>query len=222
VQYFYADGDQQKGPVDLEQLKTAGISPDTLVWRDGMGDWQPAGKVPELAPVFARAPLGSHHAASPHHGSVPHGSAPHSAAAQSAPQYAPAPTYAPAPQQQPPAYVPAAGPLEYQQPGYAAGGYPGYPQDMYGNYVAPPSQGLSIASMVLGILAIPSTFCYGFGFLLAVLAIIFGHVGHSQSKRQTGQANGMAVAGLICGYISLGIVLVVFLFVFMIGIAASR
>jgi hypothetical protein len=110
-------------------------------------------------------------------------------------------------------------PSTYVQPQpYAQPGYPQQPLQ-YGGYTgqsqtAGSAQGMSVASLVLGILAIPTTFCYGFGLILAILAVIFGHIGHSQSKRMTGQANGMAVAGLICGYISLAIVVGVFLLFF--------
>ena len=67
--------------------------------------------------------------------------------------------------------------------------------------------------MILGIIAIPMMCAQGFGILLAILAVIFGHIGHAQYKRQTGQANGMAIAGLVCGYISLGIVVIILIWV---------
>jgi len=82
------------------------------------------------------------------------------------------------------------------QPGPANGGQfnPGYP-------VGPSqSQGLAIASMVLGILAIV-TFCFWpISALLAVAAIIFGAVHLNKVSKlpiQTGK--GMAIAGLACG-----------------------
>jgi len=45
MNWFYSDGGKQVGPVsetDLESLVQAGtVRADTLVWREGMSDWQP-------------------------------------------------------------------------------------------------------------------------------------------------------------------------------------
>jgi uncharacterized RDD family membrane protein YckC len=47
--WFYADGGRQVGPVEeaaLDDLVRAGVvRDDTLVWRDGMANWQPHGAV---------------------------------------------------------------------------------------------------------------------------------------------------------------------------------
>lgn len=40
------------GPLTLEELVAKNISPETLVWKEGMQDWQPAWKVDELHPVL--------------------------------------------------------------------------------------------------------------------------------------------------------------------------
>ncbi len=44
--WFYASQGEQKGPIDAAELDmligTDTIGPDTLIWRDGMTDWQPA------------------------------------------------------------------------------------------------------------------------------------------------------------------------------------
>ena len=53
--WYYADTQRQRqGPlpaVQLQQLLAQGhITPDTLVWREGMPDWQPIQRLPELAP----------------------------------------------------------------------------------------------------------------------------------------------------------------------------
>lgn len=52
TQYFYADGDDRKGPVTLDQLRAAPITRGTLVWYEGMPDWKPAGQLPELSDLF--------------------------------------------------------------------------------------------------------------------------------------------------------------------------
>lgn len=65
-----------------------------------------------------------------------------------------------------------------------------------------PWNGLAIAGFVLSMLWI-----YGIG---SILAIIFGHVARSQIKRDGTQGSGLALAGLIIGYIGLaGMVLFV-------------
>ena len=51
-QYYYADGNDREGPVDLAALRTVGITRNTLVWRGGLTDWPPAGELPELAGFF--------------------------------------------------------------------------------------------------------------------------------------------------------------------------
>lgn len=59
--WFYATGDQPQGPVseaDLDALVKAGaIRPETLVWREGMADWEPFRKVSPssiLPPIVAQ------------------------------------------------------------------------------------------------------------------------------------------------------------------------
>ena len=57
MNWFYALGGQQQGPVDdgqLDALTAAGtITPDTLVWREGMANWQ---ALRQARPVSAAAP----------------------------------------------------------------------------------------------------------------------------------------------------------------------
>ena len=51
--WYYAVGNARKGPVDQATLTRPGtLTPETLVWKAGMGNWTPAGQVAELAPVF--------------------------------------------------------------------------------------------------------------------------------------------------------------------------
>ena len=71
---------------------------------------------------------------------------------------------------------------------------------------APPSNGLAIASMVLGILALTSMCCLGCAApMLAIPAVVLGHIALCQIRRPgSGQGGrGMAVAGLVTGYIAL-------------------
>jgi hypothetical protein len=57
MQYYYVNqASQQVGPVSVEDLKKAGITPQTLVWKEGMKEWLPASTVAELKHLFAPTP----------------------------------------------------------------------------------------------------------------------------------------------------------------------
>jgi hypothetical protein len=47
--YFFANGNEQRGPYPREQFLALGLRPDTLVWRDGLESWQRLDALPELA-----------------------------------------------------------------------------------------------------------------------------------------------------------------------------
>jgi hypothetical protein len=69
--WYYADGGQQRGPVsqeELQRLVTAGtIAPSALVWKEGMGAWEPLASVansagisiPDPSSIPAAASLGA-------------------------------------------------------------------------------------------------------------------------------------------------------------------
>lgn len=53
MEFFIIDRNgQQAGPFSFDQLVQKGISPETLVWKQGMADWTPAWKVEELKAVL--------------------------------------------------------------------------------------------------------------------------------------------------------------------------
>lgn len=58
-QYFVAVNGQQSGPFGVAQLQQYAaqgqINAQTLVWKQGMAGWEPAGNVAELAQIFAPA-----------------------------------------------------------------------------------------------------------------------------------------------------------------------
>lgn len=85
-----------------------------------------------------------------------------------------------------------------------AQGAPAQPYNS-GPYVAPPAQGLSITSMILGIAGVFFAF-----FPLAVAAVITGHMA---SKKQP-YAKPFWLTGIITGYVGLGISLLVGLAIF--------
>ena len=74
-----------------------------------------------------------------------------------------------------------------------------------------PTSGLGIASMVLGIL-----WLYWIG---SILAVIFGHVALSQIRKDPSiQGRGMAVAGVVLGWVGLGVLLIVLIVGVSVGI----
>lgn len=90
--------------------------------------------------------------------------------------------YPPQPQQWPPAYPP-------PYPVYAA---------------SPPVNGLAIAAMVLGIL-----WLYWVG---SILAVVFGHIALHQIRQRGQGGSGMAIAGLVLGYIGIAVLALVVVF----------
>ncbi|MGH2719883.1 MAG: DUF4190 domain-containing protein [Actinomycetota bacterium] len=108
--------------------------------------------------------------------------------------YAP-PAYYPPPYPYPPAY----GPTGYGPPAYSA---------------TAPSNGLAVASLVLGIVGIPMV---GFFGIAPILALIFGAISRGQIRRSGGRqgGNGLALAGMILGCVGIlfGILLVILIIV---------
>jgi hypothetical protein len=104
----------------------------------------------------------------------------------------------------PPAY--GAPPQTYGPPPSAPYGYTPYAQTQGTN-------GMAIASMVLGILWI-----YWIG---SILAIIFGFIAMSQIKERNQAGKGMATAGLILGFIGLGTLILVIIFAVAVGSSSS-
>jgi competence protein ComGC len=72
----------------------------------------------------------------------------------------------------------------------------------------PKTSGLAITSLVLGILAVVLTVVC-IGPLLAIPAIICGHIASARINRSGGQlaGKGLAIAGFITGYVSLALIL---------------
>jgi hypothetical protein len=80
---------------------------------------------------------------------------------------------------------------------------------------APPSNGMGIAAMVLGICA-AALFClWPLAILLGIMAVIFGSIGRAKARRGEATNPGHALAGIICGVagILLGIGFIVLIIV---------
>ena len=110
-----------------------------------------------------------------------------------------------------PVYIPAS---SIQQPVFQ-----GIPQQMPGQMVIinnSGGNGNSTASLVFGLIAVMCSIL-GFvicltwlvGWIFAILAVIFGHIGLANSKNKGG--SGTAIVGLICGYLTLAIYLFPFI-----------
>lgn len=51
-QYYIMTADGQRGPLTIDEMKSAGLTPDTMVWYEGLDNWAKAAAVPELDPVL--------------------------------------------------------------------------------------------------------------------------------------------------------------------------
>lgn len=51
--YYYIDSNgTHQGPIDADKLISNGVTAETSIWTEGMTDWMPARKVPELNEYF--------------------------------------------------------------------------------------------------------------------------------------------------------------------------
>lgn len=109
----------------------------------------------------------------------------------------------------------------YPGPGYppspapyppVAQGYPGMPpmpgMMPMGYAPVPKTNGLAIASLVCSLLGLAT--CAA----TSILGVIFGHLAKSQIKQSGEEGEGMALAGMIVGYIGLAIFALIALFYF--------
>ncbi|WP_433370913.1 DUF4190 domain-containing protein [Actinoplanes sp. CA-142083] len=94
-----------------------------------------------------------------------------------------------------------------------------YPQPVY-PYVFRPreTEGLAIASLAVSCAAVPALCAYGIGGLLGVVGAIMGHVARRRIAANGSDGAGMALAGIIVGWVTtallvLGIALVIVLVV---------
>jgi len=90
-------------------------------------------------------------------------------------------------------------------PGSPYGSHPA-DQPGYGRPDGPagsPKNGLGVAALVLGILAILTFWTVAGGVLLGLIAIVLGVVGRGRAKRGEATNGGMALAGVILGALGL-------------------
>ena len=97
----------------------------------------------------------------------------------------------------PPPAAPSAEPPTAPPPPTA---YPAYGQPAAAGYYAPPTNTLAIVSLVLA-------------FIISIGGIICGHIALAQIKRTGEGGRGLAIAGLIIGYVFTGFWVLYFLFI---------
>lgn len=108
-------------------------------------------------------------------------------------------------QQQPPPPPPGTGQPPYQPYGGAPNPYGGssgpYQQQK-------PTNGLAIASMVTSLVGLLGCLCYGLGGIIGLIGAILGHVALRQIKTGGQQGRGMALAGVIVGWLVLALAII--------------
>jgi hypothetical protein len=112
----------------------------------------------------------------------------------------PPPQYSGAPGGYPPQYPPPYPP--------GSGYYPPPPPQPYGAYAQPPAapkNGLGIAALITAIVSLPAALSIFGGFLLGIVAIVLGFVGYRRAKKGEATNGGIAIAGIVLGF--LGIIL---------------
>lgn len=99
----------------------------------------------------------------------------------------------------------------YPPGAYLPPGFPpmtgGYTYQLGANPYGPATRtnGLAIASLVVSISAFPLLSCYGLGGLIGVVGAILGHVSRKQIRERSDSGGGLALAGIICGWIALAL-----------------
>ena len=126
------------------------------------------------------------------------------------------------PPYQPPAPPPPYAQPSYQQPGYQPYGVPGYLPPGYA--VAPPNEGMAVASMVIGIVSLVLACGYGIGLLGAPVALVLGRVSMKRIDASGGQlgGRGMAQAGFILGIVGTVLLVLVIIGVIVVIVAAAN
>lgn len=83
-----------------------------------------------------------------------------------------------------------------------------------------PSKTLGLISMILGIVSILFSCCYGSGFVFAIAGIITGILAMKKAKA-VGIKNTMALVGVICSAVALVIFVIWVIFIVIAAIGAS-
>ena len=218
IEWFYGKGGQQFGPIDevtlSARIATGEIGPQDLVWNEGMDSWKPLQEIRHLAPS------GNDSQSQDSEGLTPEIS--QSSYAPPAEIKAPALDDSFVDEVPQSSYAP---PAEIKAPALDDSFVDEVPQSPYSppvegvegaSYTPGPSlpvtNGLAIASMICGILSLVF-FCFCGGLFLGIPAVICGHLSLNQLNAlgNSQQGRGMAIAGLICGYLGIAILIIMML-----------
>lgn len=104
----------------------------------------------------------------------------------------------PPPYGQPPGHQPQQG---WGQQGWGQQPQGYYPPQYYGPMQQKTTNGLAIASMVLGIVWI-----YWIG---SILALVLGYVARKQIRERNQNGDGMAIAGIVLGWVGVGFLVLI-------------
>ena len=102
-------------------------------------------------------------------------------------------------------YGPPPGENRPDQPGYGQQGsynQPG-PNQPGHHGGAKPGKGLAIAALVLGVLALLSSFTVIGGILFGLIALVLGFIASSKAKKGTAGGRGLAIGGIVTGLLGL-------------------
>lgn len=109
---------------------------------------------------------------------------------------------------QPPPYTP---PYASPQPYDYGYGSP-YSQG-YGPALKPPAEGLAIASLVISCIAVAAVCASGVGGFLGIVGAIMGHVARRRIRANGLSGNGMALTGVIIGWVATALALATLAFI---------
>lgn len=124
------------------------------------------------------------------------------------------PTPPPAPGQQP--YAQQQGyPQQYAPvpPGYAQAGY-GQAGYGYAPVTLAPTNTLAIVSLICGLVGLLTT--WFIPLVVSIAAVVMGHIARRQIAERGENGSGLAVAGLVTGYIVIGLTVLVFGFMLLV------
>jgi hypothetical protein len=65
---------------------------------------------------------------------------------------------------------------------------------------SPPTSGMAVASLIMGLLSVGGGFCL---IIPPALAVVFGHIARGDTRDGYRGGNGLALTGLILGYLCL-------------------
>jgi Domain of unknown function (DUF4190) len=105
-------------------------------------------------------------------------------------------------------------PAGYPQPGYQSGA-PAWPAGA--PYPAQKTNSLAVAALVCGIVQF-----FGFWLLGTIPAIVFGHMARNQIRQRNEQGAGLALAGLILGYVGVALSVILVIIIIIAAVHSSQ